>query len=158
MMYKERKTLQVHVHDAVRWWRRHEDVWEPPVERYIRITPINNTSASVTTLRDASPTKCFCVVTLRWIQSSSHVQQPHLCCVYACRHLQTHGSFRELWSDRETTWQNCIRQVEHFCKLRLNCCESYSLWNTWKKETPKKNTHNSENLFRRSTHCNVHIL
>lgn len=49
----------------------------------------------------ATPT-CLRAVTLCWIQSSSHVKQPHLRSVYACRHLQTRGSFRELRRSRCT--------------------------------------------------------
>lgn len=98
---------------------RNGGVWKTPVEKYIHITPINTTGASVTTLAAVTPTTCLCALTLCWIQSSSHVKQPHLCSAYAYRHLQTHGSFRGLRLSRyTTTWWNFIWQVEHFWKLR----------------------------------------
>lgn len=96
MMYKERKVTASQSMMRQDAGRGNGGVWKPPVEKYIRITPINTSSASVATLAAATPTTCLCAVTLRWIQSSSHVKQPHLRSVHACRHLQTRGSIRGL--------------------------------------------------------------
>lgn len=54
-----------------------EAVWKPPAEKHIYISTTSTGAAA-----------CLGAVTLCWIQSSSHVKQPHLRRAFARRHLQ----------------------------------------------------------------------
>lgn len=108
-------------------------VWKPPAEKHNHITAVNTTSASVTTLAAATPTTCLRAVTLRWIQSSSHVKQPHPRSASARRRLQR--AVIVSVHDHVTEFH-----LEHFCKLRgnrrcrLNCCETHCIWIIGEKE------------------------